>query len=91
MQTFKDPILTLKKPLLDMDDKELAHYIRQLGINRLKGPKPVKRSKETGAPSKSRAANPATKLEKLLASMPKEERDAFIESLKEQQDGTTRD
>lgn len=87
METFRDPMLTLKKPLLDMEDGELLAYIRKLVVQRLKGPKQVKRSSATGAPSKSRAADPMTKLEKFLASMPKEERDKFIASLKENQDG----
>ncbi len=89
METFKDPMLTLKQPLLDMEDGELLAHIQQLRVQRLKGPRQVKRSSTTGAPSKSRAADPMTKLEKFLASMPKEERDKFIASLKERQDETT--
>jgi len=82
MQTFKDPLLTLKKPLLDFNEEEMSAYVARLNINRMKGPARVKRSKATGAPSGGRAVSPVTKLEKILASMGEEERKAFLKSIK---------
>lgn len=83
METIeRGPILALKQQLRDMSDEELLSYIEKLNINRMKGPKPVKRSKETGAPTQGRAINPMDKLDKILAAMPENERAAFIEYMK---------
>lgn len=77
-----DPLLTLKPQLLDMTKEEIIFYIKKLQVNRFKGPKAVKRSKETGKPSAGRAASPADKLDKLMAGMTPEERAEFITAAK---------
>ena len=77
------PIEHLVKLIPTMTDEEVLAYVDKLRVLRFKGPKPVKRSKATGAPSGGRAASPITKLDKLLSTMPEEERAAFLKSLAE--------
>ena len=83
-----DPLATLKKQLLDFSAEEMSSYIEQLGINRLKGPEPVKRSKETGRPTGGKSMSPLDKLEKILSSMGEGEREAFLAIMKENKDAS---